>query len=207
MGVSEGGNSFNRAQPSTCRCVNSAVVLCPSRTNPLRENLKSLSGIAEAICFPLIRERYEDARHLSDGEGTNKMTNVGGATMRNGRMILQALLCFVLVLSLILPAVVAGATSATAHVLNEQSLSHSWMDSSSAFSAMALNTAEGAVTPMVAAGDGHTVGLRSDGTVVAVGFNDYGQCDVGAWVDIVQVSAGLYHSVALKSDRNVFQKG
>jgi len=33
----------------------------------------------------------------------------------------------------------------------------------------------------VSAGYYHTVGLRSDGTVVAVGNNTYGQCNVGNW--------------------------
>ena len=37
------------------------------------------------------------------------------------------------------------------------------------------------VNPMVAAGYSHTVGLKSDGTVVAVGENAYGQCDVDGW--------------------------
>jgi len=31
----------------------------------------------------------------------------------------------------------------------------------------------------IAAGYYHTVGLKSDGTVVAVGKNDYGQCNIG----------------------------
>ena len=35
-----------------------------------------------------------------------------------------------------------------------------------------------------ALGDRHTVGLRSDGTVVAVGYNRYGQCDVSDWKNI-----------------------
>ena len=30
----------------------------------------------------------------------------------------------------------------------------------------------------------HTVGLRSDGTVVATGWNEYGQCNVSDWTDI-----------------------
>lgn len=34
----------------------------------------------------------------------------------------------------------------------------------------------------VAAGYLHTVGLKSDGTVVAVGQHDEGQCDVSGWV-------------------------
>jgi alpha-tubulin suppressor-like RCC1 family protein len=33
----------------------------------------------------------------------------------------------------------------------------------------------------IAANGDHTVGVESDGTVIAVGDNTYGQCDVGAW--------------------------
>ncbi len=36
----------------------------------------------------------------------------------------------------------------------------------------------------VSAGAYHTVGLKSDGTVVATGDNDDGQCDVSDWTDI-----------------------
>ena len=36
----------------------------------------------------------------------------------------------------------------------------------------------------VSAGGLHTVGLKSDGTVVAVGYNVNGQCDVTGWKDI-----------------------
>jgi hypothetical protein len=41
--------------------------------------------------------------------------------------------------------------------------------------------------PMVVAGCLHTVGLKSDGTVVAVGWNDYGECNVGNWTVVVSV--------------------
>jgi len=37
--------------------------------------------------------------------------------------------------------------------------------------------------PAVSAGWTHTVGLKSDGTVVAIGDNDYGQCDVVSFLD------------------------
>ena len=30
----------------------------------------------------------------------------------------------------------------------------------------------------------HTVGLKADGTAVAVGYNKYGQCDVSDWTNI-----------------------
>ena len=68
-------------------------------------------------------------------------------------------------------------------------------------------TPQECVKPMVAAGLEHTVGLRSDGTVVAVGGNSNGQCDVQSWTGIVQVAAGLYHTVGLRSDGTVVAVG
>jgi len=59
----------------------------------------------------------------------------------------------------------------------------------------------------VAAGWGHTVGLKSDGTVVAVGGNPSGQCHVSGWTNITQVSAGAGHTVGLKSDGTVVAVG
>jgi len=126
--------------------------------------------------------------------------------MKNRKMLLPALLSVVFVFSLILPAWVAGA-SATVSRPDDRSISHLAADSSSAAPAMALNTPEGEVIPMVAAGDGYTVGLKSDGTVVAVGQNDDGQCNVDGWTDITQVAAGLSHTVGLKSDGTVIAVG
>jgi alpha-tubulin suppressor-like RCC1 family protein len=51
------------------------------------------------------------------------------------------------------------------------------------------------------------VGLKSDGTVVAAGYNYYGQCNVGNWTDITQVVTGVYHTVGLKSDGTVVAVG
>ena len=59
----------------------------------------------------------------------------------------------------------------------------------------------------ISAGDWHTVGLKRDGTVVAVGNNDDGQCDVSGWSDIIAVSAGHYHTVGLKRDGTVVAVG
>lgn len=50
---------------------------------------------------------------------------------------------------------------------------------------------------------GHTVALRRDGTVVAVGDNRLGQCNVGDWTDVVAISAGAFHTVGLKRDGTV----
>ena len=59
----------------------------------------------------------------------------------------------------------------------------------------------------IAASDDHTVGLKSDGTVLACGKNDDGQCDVSDWKDIVAVAAGSVHTVGLKSDGTVVACG
>ena len=53
----------------------------------------------------------------------------------------------------------------------------------------------------------HAVGLRADGTVAAVGNNEYGQCDVDKWNDIVAVSTGELHTVGLRSDGTVVAAG
>jgi alpha-tubulin suppressor-like RCC1 family protein len=119
--------------------------------------------------------------------------------MKNREMFLLALLSTLLVFSLILPASAAGA-SATTPLPDDYSIIHSVVDSSSFTSTMTLNTPAGNVTPMVAAGWHHTVGLRADGAVVAAGYNEFGQCNVGGWADIVQVTAGAFHTVGLKSD-------
>lgn len=56
---------------------------------------------------------------------------------------------------------------------------------------------------LICAGYSHAVGLRSDGTVVAVGENENGQCNVSDWRDVVAICAGEYHTVGLRSDGTV----
>ena len=59
----------------------------------------------------------------------------------------------------------------------------------------------------IAAGEGHSVGLRPDGTVVAIGNNNYGQCNTGNWTDICAVAAGANHTVGLKTNGRVVAVG
>jgi hypothetical protein len=64
----------------------------------------------------------------------------------------------------------------------------------------------------------HTVGLKSDGTVVAVGSNYYntvgaaagsytGQCNVDDWRNIVAIEAGKLHTFGLKANGTVVAVG
>ena len=69
-----------------------------------------------------------------------------------------------------------------------------------------LNIAE-AVQPQVAAGSCHTVGLKSDGTIVAVGSSIYGELNLTSWNNIVQVAAGVRSTVGLKSNGSVVTVG
>jgi alpha-tubulin suppressor-like RCC1 family protein len=72
----------------------------------------------------------------------------------------------------------------------------------------------------VSAGGDHSLALKSDGSVWATGWNAHGQLGDGttakkfSWVQVlppgsgvVQVSAGTYHSLALKSDGSVLATG
>lgn len=86
--------------------------------------------------------------------------------------------------------------------------------------AFALTTPTAApATGTIAAGNSHTVALKSNGTVWAWGDNYYGQLGDGTTTDrptavqangltgIVSVAAGYFHTVALKSDGTVWAWG
>ena len=52
-------------------------------------------------------------------------------------------------------------------------------------------------------GEGHTVGLKADGTVVVAGDNEYGQRDTSEWRNVVQVAAGDWFTAGLTSSGRV----
>ena len=60
---------------------------------------------------------------------------------------------------------------------------------------------------LIAAGYEHTVGLKADGSVLAVGSNDDNQLDVSTWTNIVAVAAGGWNTVGLKEDGTVLAVG
>ncbi len=59
----------------------------------------------------------------------------------------------------------------------------------------------------IAAGPRHVVGLKSNGTVTAVGYDNRKQLNVSSWADMRAVAAGGEHTVGLKSDGTVTAVG
>jgi uncharacterized repeat protein (TIGR02543 family) len=61
---------------------------------------------------------------------------------------------------------------------------------------------------LIAGGDGHSLALLADGTVIAWGDNNRSQCNVPAGLtNVVAIAKGDYHSMALKSDGTVVAWG
>jgi hypothetical protein len=65
------------------------------------------------------------------------------------------------------------------------------------------NAPQGSHFIAIAAGKRHCLALRSDGSLVAWGYNTHGECDVPPGNDYIAIAAGLYHSIALKSDGSI----
>jgi hypothetical protein len=66
----------------------------------------------------------------------------------------------------------------------------------------------GASFVAVASGDSHALVLNQDGTVVAWGWNPFGQCDVPSGLGgVIAIAAGGDHSLALKQDGTVIEWG
>jgi alpha-tubulin suppressor-like RCC1 family protein len=59
----------------------------------------------------------------------------------------------------------------------------------------------------IAMGQSHTVGLKEDGTVVAVGSNHCGQCDVEAWRDVVYIDAAVNRTIGMTKDGKLLIAG
>ncbi len=63
------------------------------------------------------------------------------------------------------------------------------------------------VSKLIAAEFGNTVGLRVDGTVIAVGDNAFGQCNVTGWRDVIAIAASDSHTVGLRADGTILAVG
>ncbi|MCL2699493.1 MAG: hypothetical protein FWE68_04205, partial [Defluviitaleaceae bacterium] len=68
-------------------------------------------------------------------------------------------------------------------------------------------TYDPAYRALIGAGTYHSVALRQDGTVIATGDNECGQCDVSGWRNIIAVAAGGFHTAAIKKDGTALAVG
>lgn len=59
----------------------------------------------------------------------------------------------------------------------------------------------------IAAGYNHTVALYSDGTVRAIGNNDFGQCNTRSWTGVRQIAALQNNTYGLRTDGTVLAAG
>ena len=64
-----------------------------------------------------------------------------------------------------------------------------------------------AYSGILSEGDAHTVGITENARITASGNNDKGQCDVGGFINIIEVSAGGNHTVAINRANKCIARG
>jgi alpha-tubulin suppressor-like RCC1 family protein len=138
--------------------------------------------------------------------GSHRVQSSTSAAMKNRKMLLPVLFSIALVFSLILTASVLNTAPVMARGQVTRVVGADTTVSTENYSPPECDVGDWTDIVQVAAGGYYTVGLKSDGTVVAVGYNGDGQCNVGDWADIIQVAAGG-HTVGLKSDGTVVAVG
>ena len=55
----------------------------------------------------------------------------------------------------------------------------------------------------ISAGHSHTIGIKKDGTIIAVGDNHFGQCDIANWQNIIAVSVCNGQTIGLRANGTV----
>lgn len=60
---------------------------------------------------------------------------------------------------------------------------------------------------VISVGDFYTLGTKNDGTVVATGYNEDGQCNVQEWENVLSVFATRNYAMGLKKDSTVYASG
>jgi len=129
-------------------------------------------------------------------------------TVKNRKNLLPALLSIALVSSIVLPASMLNTAPVVAQgQVTPMVAADTAVSTGRYHSPPEFEVGDWTGIIQVAAGAGHTVGLKSEGTVVAVGYNEYGCCNVGGWTDITQVATGFDYTVGVKTDGTVVAVG
>ena len=81
---------------------------------------------------------------------------------------------------------------------DDDELQSTVMLSSPSFNSVPKKPRESKLT--ISAGGLHTIAVKESGAVVVTGHNNYGQCNVEDWDNVIAVSAGSYHTAAIFED-------
>jgi hypothetical protein len=133
--------------------------------------------------------------------------------MKNRKMLLPVLFSIALVFSLILTASVLNTAPVMARGQVTRVVGADNTVSVGKYYPLECDVSDWKDIIQVAAGSTQTVGLKSDGTVVAVGYGysrtegEKQPYEVGGWTGIIQVAAGGLYTVGLKSDGTVVAVG
>ena len=145
--------------------------------------------------------------------GSHRVQSSTSAAMKNRKMLLQVLLSIALVFSLILTPSVLDAAPVMARGQVTQVVGADTTVSAGNYYPLECDVGDWTDIIQVAAGSTQTVGLKSDSTVVAVGWGysrkegEKQPYEVGGWTGIIQVAAGGLYTVGLKSDGTVVAVG
>jgi len=133
--------------------------------------------------------------------------------MKDGKTILEASIYLVVLCSLILPASVLHTAPVMAGGQVTRVVGADTTVSAENYSPPECDVGDWTDIIQVAAGYSHTVGLKSDGTVVAVVYGyarEEGEkepWEVDGWANISHVAAGCSYTVGLKTDGTVVAVG
>jgi len=206
--VASQGNGYFLATDGSSSVVkvNESFYICWSMATPLywsNIDLKTTPGPSETgrvtfLTSPLGVASYRDMASKSWMYGKTEMPILTSRTSGN-------------VIAAVIPelrsAHVAAKITGFTFVENEKSENSSISSVENESSETSSISSEWLIIA-IAAGDGaHSLGLKSDGTVVATGDNSAHQCDVSGWTGITAISAGGYHSLGLKINETVVAAG
>ena len=59
----------------------------------------------------------------------------------------------------------------------------------------------------IAAGDYHSAAIAQDGTVLVAGDNNFEQCNVAGWTDVISLTGSTYTTAALRADGSIYISG
>jgi alpha-tubulin suppressor-like RCC1 family protein len=133
--------------------------------------------------------------------------------MNNRKMLLRASLSITLVFSLTLTVSMLNAAPVMARGQATRTVAADTMICAKDSSPPECDVGDWTDIIQVAAGYSHTVGLKSDGTVVAVGYGyaaEEGEkqpWEVDGWANISQVAGGEFYTVGLKTEGTVVAVG